>query len=188
MFSSLMLAAAIAAPANSPLSCAVMGSPTNDKSPAIMASGIRFPVCCPGCDGKLKKETAKYFEASVKAGKTVGEFLFDPVSRDRILAEDARSSMDYKGLRYHFSTTANLNTFKADPAKFAKKPAKETLFCVVMEEKIKTYDEADSYVDHEGVRYYMCCSDCKVKFQKDPKPYLSKTKPVAAAIFTKEEK
>lgn len=178
----------MAQPATDPLACAIMGSPTNEKSPIVEVNGFRFPVCCPGCDAKVEKDPAGTMAKVAKSGKTSAFFLFDPVSAMRLDAEDARTSMDYKGVRYYFETKANFEKFKADPAKYTKVPAKETLYCVVMKEDVKKYELATGYVDHNNVRYFMCCAECMEKFPKNPASYVGNATPKDAPLATKEEK
>jgi len=39
--------------------------------------------------------------------------------------------------------------------------------------------------EHEGVKYYFCCSGCRTKFQADPSKYLAKAGPAAAKAAPK---
>ncbi|MCG9893871.1 MAG: YHS domain-containing protein, partial [Fimbriimonadaceae bacterium] len=162
--------------AEPPLLCGVMGSPTKATSPAEMIAGIRFPVCCPGCDTKLKNEPAKYLKAAVESGRTIGEFLFDPVSGSRI--KDSKVYADHKGIRYRFASEANLKTFQTEPARFATAPAKETLTCPVMGVKVADYSKAGGFVDHNGVRMFICCPGCLGKLKSEPAKFAASAKDI----------
>jgi YHS domain-containing protein len=43
--------------------------------------------------------------------------------------------------------------------------------CPVMGMAIKSGEDAVSYADHEGTRYYFCCDSCEKLFLDDPKAY-----------------
>lgn len=153
------------APADA-LACPVMGSPVPAKAVGVDLAGVRYLMCCAGCDATFAKDTAKYTKA--KEGMTIGMSLFDPVNGTRIDMKKAKGPMDYKGTRYYFASDENLAAFKAESAKFAKNPEKEVMYCPVMKHDIENYDTAGSYVDYENVRYYLCCSDCQAQMKKDP--------------------
>jgi YHS domain-containing protein len=153
------------APADA-LNCPVMGSPVPANAKGVDYAGVRYLMCCAGCDTTFAKDTAKYTKA--KEGKTIGQSLFDPVSAVRVDVKKAKGPMDYKGIRYYFSSDDNAAAFKADMAKFTKAPEKEVLYCPVMKHGIENYDTAGSYTDFEGVRYYLCCGDCQAQMKKDP--------------------
>lgn len=42
------------------------------------------------------------------------------------------------------------------------------LFCPIMKHSIPSADKAEGFVDHEGVRYYVCCGMCLGKAKADP--------------------
>ena len=50
---------------------------------------------------------------------------FDPVSKEDIDIATSPYSYEYNGVLYYFSSAQNMETFKADPAKYAA-PAAET--------------------------------------------------------------
>jgi len=147
------------------LSCPVMGSPVPANAKGLDYAGTRYLMCCAGCDTTFAKDAGKYSKA--KEGKTIGVFLFDPVSGMRVDSKKGKGPIDYKGVRYYFSNDANLATFKGDSAKFATAPEKEVLYCSVMKHGIENYDTAGAYGDYEGVRYYFCCGDCLAAMKKD---------------------
>lgn len=154
-----------AAPADA-LSCPVMGEAVPAGAKGVDFAGVRYLMCCAGCDTTFAKDTAKYTKA--KEGKTIGMSLFDPVSGTRVDAKKAKGPLDYKGVRYYFASDANAATFKGDSAKYGKAPEKEVLYCPVMKHGIENYDTAGSYMDYENVRYYLCCGDCLAAMKKDP--------------------
>lgn len=170
----IALAAALQqdAAAQPALSCPIAGSPVSGKPGEVIEyAGIRFSTCCTDCGGTFKKDPAKALKASADSGKTVGVFLFDPISGARIEASKAAAYSDYKGVRYEFKTTDEKTTFDASPKKFATMPAKEALFCPVYKVKIAAYSEANGYVDSNGVRYYVCCGHCLGEMGKNAAKY-----------------
>lgn len=171
MITSLLFATALAGD----LVCPVMGSPVKAEAKPITVAGHEFRMCCAGCDTKFKEKPTQYLTAAAKKGSTIGEFLFDPVTQKRIYDDErAGGSMDYKGVRYYFASAANKAAFKAAPQKYTVVPKNEVMHCLVMDMKIRKYQVADSYSDSGDTRYYHCCTECKVKFDKSPATYTGK--------------
>lgn len=189
MILTTLLAAVAMVPATSgdgPIKCAVMHSPTNEKSVAIEYAGNKYPMCCGGCPAAFSKEPKKFIETAAKSGETIGETMFCPVSGEKLDWSKVKASMDYKGMRYGFCCDSCKGTFEKDPAKYAKAPVKESLVCPGSGETIKAYSEAAGFVDNGGVRYYTCCPDCFEKLRKDTAKVLGEgkakvTAPVAIA-------
>jgi len=131
--------------------------------------GTRYEMCCGGCPDGFKKEPATPLKSDKLKGKTVGIFLFDPISNARIDPKDAKGgASDYKGKRYYFATAEEKTTFDAEPKKFAAKtPKKEVLYCPVAGHAIKSYAAAGGYMDIDGTRYYTCCTSCLAKLKAD---------------------
>ncbi len=152
---------------DSPLKCAVLGSPTTAKSKAVEYEGIRFPFCCGGCPEAFTKEPAKYIAKAAKESGAIGISMFCPVSGERLDLDKVKATMDYKGIRYGFCCDSCPTEFKANPEKYVKVPPKESLVCPVSGEKIASYSAAAGYVDYQGVRYYACCSNCLPAMKKD---------------------
>lgn len=148
-----------------PTMCPIMGGPAAKGGPVVEYAGSRYEFCCPGCDATFQKDPAGALKAEKIKGKTVGVFLFDPVSHHRIDAKKAKGSTEFNGQRYYFETAANKATFDKDMKKFAAVPAKEALVCPVSHETIASYDKAGLYADYNGVRYYICCADCEGTFK-----------------------
>ena len=171
MILTTLIAAVAMVPAVSgdgPIKCAVMHSPTNEKSVAMEYAGARYPMCCAGCPAAFAKEPKKFLEGAAKSNDTIGATLYCAVSGEKLDWTKVKSSTDYKGIRYGFCCADCKTAFDKDPAKSAKAPEKESLVCPVSGETIKAYSEAAGYIDHEGVRYYTCCPDCLGKLRKDP--------------------
>lgn len=160
-----------------PLSCPTMGGPVSKGQPFTDYEGVRFTYCCAGCDTEFAKDPSGAIEKSVKAGKTVGVSLFDPISMKRIDSEKAKGGFsDYKGIRFYFANENEKATFDKEPKKYGTMPKKEALFCPVMGEVVKSYAKASGYADYEGVRYYFCCAGCDTKFAAEPGKYTPSAK------------
>jgi len=177
MFAPLIAMVVMLAPVQGaqPTMCPIMGGPAAKGGPVVEYAGARYEFCCPGCDGTFQKGPAAALKSDKIKGKTVGVFLFDPVSRKRIEAKDAKGgSVDFNGTRYLFSTAANKAAFEKDAKKLAAVPAKESLSCPVSAEVVETYAKASGYADHNGVRYYFCCAGCEAPFGKEMDKYAGK--------------
>lgn len=166
--------------------CPVQGDPAAKSGPAIDYKGVRYRMCCAGCDKAFAKNPDSFVKADKAKGKVLGYGLFDPVSGMRIIEDESKATRDYEGVRYHFSSVANAETFSKDPAKFGTNPKKEALFCPVMKHGIADYNEAGGYVDYNDVRYYSCCGDCMAamrkgmdKFAKNAEKYVKAPKALA---------
>ncbi len=153
------------------LSCPIMGGSIAADSTVVEYAGAQFKFCCPGCDAVFKKDPAKAIAEAVKKKETVGVFLFDPVSRNRLDIAKAKATLDHNGIRFPFESTANRDKFRAASARYASVPGKEALFCPVMQSKVASISKAAGYVDHGGVRYYTCCAGCNAPLAKEPSKY-----------------
>ncbi len=162
-----------------PFVCAVMGEAMADVTTKGYHdyNGARFWFCCGGCDATFKKDPLKNLEAQAKKGNVAGDFMFDPVTGNRLASPGIiAQTSDYKGIRFHFSSAANKATFDKEPAKYGTMPKKEALYCAVAGEEIENYASAASYVDFKGVRYYTCCAGCVNKMKSDPAKYAPSAK------------
>ena len=146
-----------------------MGNPIGDNAESVTYKGAKYSFCCPGCHDPFAKSPETYIRKAVSNRKTIGEFLFDPITGKRIQTKSLSS--DLKGLRFYFSSNKNKRTFDLSPAKYATIPSKENLTCAVMGSKIENPSKADSYADYQGVRYYFCCSACPPKFKGNEASY-----------------
>ncbi len=152
----------------SALVCPMTAEEVSASSASVDFAGTRYQMCCGGCPDEFKKDPTAALKSDKLKGKTVGTFLFDPISNARIEAKAAKGgSVDYKGTRYLFATAEEKATFTAAPAKFVKNPEKEVLYCTVVGHAIKNYASAGGYVDIKGTRYYTCCKDCLGKLKAD---------------------
>jgi YHS domain-containing protein len=149
-----------AAPADG-LKCPVMGSNAPAAGSATDYNGVRYRYCCGGCEGMFKEDPAKALKSERVKGLTLGAALFDPVSGKRVTLTNAKGgTSDYHGVRFHFLNAGNKSKFEADPKKYGTMPEKEAMYCPVLKIEMKNYYGANSFVDHEGVRYYLCCDGC----------------------------
>ena len=169
--------------------CPMLGSKANPNL-YVDYDGLRMYVCCGGCFASMQKDPAKLYAEGVEKKATFSESLFDPISHNRIQADKAEASSDYKGVRYYFKSNDEKAKFDASPKTFAVVPKKESLVCAVSKEKIGSYAEAGGYADYKGVRYYFCCGDCPTEFAKDPAKYAAavKDKVAAPAIHNEPKK
>ena len=149
------------------LSCATTGEPLGKSKLALDYGSTRYTFCCAGCPGAFQKDPAKTLKGDALKGKTVGEFLFDPTSGLRIDAKKAKASSDFNGVRYYFASTDAKAKFDAEPKSFTKPVTKEALYCPVMKHGLESVDKAGGYVDHSGIRYYVCCPNCLGETQKN---------------------
>lgn len=143
------------------------------KVPAItmVYGGATFGTCCGGCDTPFIKDPGGLIAKAAKASKTVGAFQFDPISGLRIEPAKAAAFSDHKAIRYFFASDAEKKSFDAAPAKYVGEIKSETYYCPIMEQDTN-FDEAASYADYKGVRYFMCCASCVKKFRSDPTKYV----------------
>ena len=163
--------------AETPLSCPVMpASNANFKGVKVDYSGVRVAFCCGGCDATFSSNPGKFLNGKDTKGKVYGYSLFDPVTMMPVVAEKAKGSTDYMGVRYYFLSEDNKAAFAKDMKKFGAMPKKESLFCPVSGEAIEGYAKAAGYADVDGTRFYLCCADCVPAFAKDPKGYAEKNK------------
>jgi YHS domain-containing protein len=166
------------------VACPMTGEASPSTGKAVDYNGVRYTMCCGGCDTPFKKDPAKALKSETLKGKLVGVSLFDPVSGARITEKAAKGgSTDFEGVHYYFASADEKKAFDAEPKKFTKPVEKEALYCVVMGHELKDYATAGGYVDIENVRYYTCCMDCNAALKKDPSlaaKAKSAVKPLAA--------
>ncbi len=156
----------------SPLSCPITLQPAVKGMSVTDYNGVRFTYCCPGCDKQFEKDPQASIDKSAKAGKTVGVFLFDPISRTPIQADKAKGGFsDFKGIRFYFNAPEEKSTFDKEPLRYGALPKKEALYCPVSKEKVESYAKASGYDDYNGVRYYYCCAGCEKPFTAEPAKY-----------------
>ncbi len=165
----------------SDVQCAVQPDPVNPKMGMYDYAGVRYGTCCAGCVAPFTKDPVKFIKAAAEANRTIGIALFDPMTGARIDAKKAPGGYsDFKGTRYFFATAASKTTFDTTPAKFAVTTAKEALYCPVMGHAVENYASAGAIADFDGVRYYLCCTDCLGTFKASPGQYAAKASAKAA--------
>ena len=148
-----------------PLTCPVMGGKADHKLAGSDYNGVRYSFCCPACKGTFEKSPEKFVKASRESKKTAGAFLFDPVSGNRLEHDKSIGGhSDFGGVRFLFEKEENKALFDKDPKRYGSLLSKEALYCPVSKEAVPSYADASGYVDHKGVRYYMCCPGCETKF------------------------
>lgn len=154
------------------LTCPIMKSPAPAGSPEAVVAGHVVRFCCHGCDEQFLKSPEKLL-ASMTGSQALAEFLFDPVSRMRINASEAKAERVYRGRRFYFFTAANAEAFDALPEVYAAVPSRENLVCPVMKNPVASHSAASGYADHGGVRHYFCCAGCEKPFEQDPSKYVA---------------
>ncbi len=164
------------APQSQYLTCAVNNNDTADDKLFVEYAGKNVFFCCDGCVPQFGKTPEKFMKTAADAKLTVAKFMFDPTTGKKISEKKARGSSDYMGVRYFFANADAKAKFDKNPKSFAEAPKKEALYCPVMQEPVASYSKADSYVDYDGVRYFMCCAGCYEPMTKDPKKYADPSK------------
>lgn len=175
MITTLITTLSILAPGTlhgDPLACPVMGGKVNHALASTDYNGVRYWYCCNGCKAAFEKDPAAALKSDKLKGKTSGVFLFDPVSGARLDHDKAiKESSDFGGVRFLFASAANKAAFDKDPKKYGTLPQKEALYCAVGKEAVASYEAASGFVDHKGVRFYMCCGGCEKDFAKAADKY-----------------
>lgn len=163
-----------------------MGSPIPSEPLDLTYRGLLVQFCCPGCDTEFLKDPERYLAQAETQNRVVAVALFSPVSGRRV--DSPALVQDYRGVRYPFDTDAERAEFVASPELFAAAPTRESLTCPVMGTVMPNHRSAVGYVDHAGVRYYLCCDGCDQTFQQDPAQYAAKVakavRPVSGTAVT----
>ncbi|NQS98003.1 MAG: YHS domain-containing protein [candidate division Zixibacteria bacterium] len=100
---------------------------------------------------------------------------------DAVVDEDTKYS-DYKGDRYYFCSPGCKPAFEADPVKYieemripgnvVKVKGKKQYFNCPITSEIGKLKKDTPFSDYNGKRYYLCCPDCKPKFDANPQEYI----------------
>ncbi len=92
-------------------------------------------------------------------------------------AIDTTVYADIQGQRVFFCCSGCISKMKADPDKYFKKAAEQSVLfqniqtvCPVSGDKI----DSTIYTDYQGRRIYFCCKQCVTDFQKSPSDVLAK--------------
>jgi YHS domain-containing protein len=83
----------------------------------------------------------------------------DALTREAI-PEGKAIEFSYLGKSYYFASEENLAKFKAEPIDYAK-----DLTCPIMGDAASK----ETFVEHNGTKYYLCCEMCVKKFNKKPR-------------------
>lgn len=162
--------------APAPLSCPVMGSAVAKPAEVIEFNGAKYGTCCAGCAASFSVDPAKALKEPKIKGKTVGVFLFDPITGNRLELDKAKATVDFGGLRYPFASEENKAAFLKDSKTLTALPKKEALTCPVMKSPVASISKASGFADFEGTRYYFCCAGCDTKFKANPASYVADVK------------
>ncbi len=151
--------------------CPIMGNKIPKDAPSVQYKGLLVTFCCAGCDATFLKEPEKFLAADYAEDATIAEFLFDPVSKHRITAAQAKAETSYRHVVYRFASEENKTKFLSNPELYVFIPDRESLVCPVMKNKSESHAATAGYDDFEGVRYYFCCPGCEEAFANDPAKY-----------------
>ena len=107
--------------------CPITGEPI-DPSVSIEQDGKTIYFCCKGCIAKYKANPAKYADALRPAAGLVAyakfakdDLVLSATALDKgVLKRSETKTVEYNGLTYFVSGDKAAETFKADPAKYAK--------------------------------------------------------------------
>jgi YHS domain-containing protein len=178
LFLTILMALGVQSPATEikapTLTCPIMLSSSPATGPKVDYNGMRYIFCCAGCDDMFIKDPQKALKNEKLKGKLVGYSLFDPVSGARLEVKDSKGHSDFNGYRYYFQSAANKAAFDKEPKKYTVAPTKEVLMCGVGGHEVDSYEGSGGYVDHNGVRYYVCCPSCHPKMKAEPAKYAAK--------------
>jgi len=141
-------------------------------------AGAKFGTCCGGgCAAAFEKDPQGLIAKAIAAKKTVGVFDYDPISGWRIDPAKGVAFSDYKAIRYWFASTDEKKKFDQAPGRYIKDVKSESYYCPIMDQPT-TSDNAASFGDYKGVRYFMCCTICVKKLRENPEKYMPEVKDV----------
>jgi YHS domain-containing protein len=174
------IASLVVAPVSGAI-CPVSGAPVPPNAPTVDAGGVRVRFCSADCKAKFKSDPVGVAEQAVKAGRTVGTSLFDPVSGHRLTASLARGGWaERDGVRYAFESASNRTAFLVSPERYDA-PKSECLYCPVMKVDLANYYGTAGFVNVNDVRIYVCCDGCFGTLKRSPDAYAAVGKQRAAA-------
>jgi len=160
------------------ITCPVTGEEIKTPFAVINYKGVGYDMCCGMCPGPFSKDPEKFLDPAKLKDSVVGVSYFDPVSGIGVKPNALHATTDsvgpsvYHGVAYYFQNADDQKAFEADPKKYTTIPDKEALYCPVMKEEVKDLSHSGGYADVNGVRYYICCSQCADMLRKDPSKYL----------------
>jgi YHS domain-containing protein len=156
------------------MTCPVTGEEVAKPFAVMNYKGTKFGMCCGMCPAQFAKDPEKFLKPDELKDRTVGVSYFDPVSGIAVDTEGKAPAgpSAYHGIVYYFQSADDQKTFDADPAKYTVVPDKEAIYCPVMKQEVSDIAHSGGYADVNGVRYYICCSQCAPMLAKDPTKYL----------------
>lgn len=191
-YTMLVLSAALALGFSGPLPAlycpATLEKITGNPTITVEYGGILFGTCCAGCGNPLVKNPRPLLLDAIKAKRTVGTFIYDPVTGMRIDGAKAPEYTDYASIRYFFNSKDEKKTFLANPKNYVSDVKIEAYFCPVT--KVATdWDHAAAFADFHGIRYFLADAESWKKFKAGPASYIenaaSETKEINAVIVKK---
>jgi YHS domain-containing protein len=109
------------------------------------------------------------------------KYFVCPVLGNQAVVDSTTAFSDFEGKRYFFCCPDCKGKFDKTPADYVKKlvlPANihdiskdGTHFICPITGEIGNLNDKTNYCDYNSKRYYLCCPDCKPKFEKDPAKY-----------------
>lgn len=151
-------------------------------------NGKTYYFCCPNCKEKFVKDSEKYTQQKSHEGhehaahEAQEEHMYgehkendtaiDPICGRKVKKTEAKATYEHNGKTYYFCMEGCKEKFMKEPEKHVKAD-NDTVTCPVSGDNFNKSDAADS-MEYEGKTYYLCCSECKEKFTKDPGKYAKK--------------
>lgn len=150
--------------------CPVSGETIKNSAKALkhVYNKKTYYLCCTGCLNKFKATPTAYINkkvvttASNKTAKTAS------CCEEETKANGECSSGEAK------DGGACCDAEKAVSAQTkTEEVSKDMLYCPVMDEVITDVQKVFT-IEHAGKTYYLCCTDCKKSFVKNPEKYIKK--------------
>lgn len=186
MIASLICGLALLAPPS--FTCPVAKHEAPNDGPKMDYAGIRYSLCCADCVPAFAKDPAK-FAMTKEKDQVIGVALFDMTSGKRIELKNAKATTTVQGVVFPFESAANKDAFvKVASAKDFALPKKEAVYCAVMNHPLASVEKSGGFVDHEGVRYYVCCAACLPKMKAEPGKFAGNAKSAVTEARASEVK
>jgi len=149
-------------------------------------NGVRVQLCCSDCVAGFRKDPAKALgKLGVKLAKNEKDKTVVDLANAKcpIMGKAAKPDVhgDVDGVRVHYCCPNCDKKAHKDPAKafaalgFVYIPSVVDLRntkCPISGDPA----DAETFVDHEGIRVHFCCPDCVAAFKKDPAAAYAKLK------------
>ena len=161
---------------NNPTCPIMKGRKVNGKHHGIY-KGIRYELCCGGCQKTFRKNPEKYVKDFNNEGKII------EVNNKKCPIMGGKVNKNhfaiYNGYKVYFCCPGCDKDFKKDPEKYLKElgiNANKNIIevnnntCPVMGGKAKD----EYYTIYNGYKVTFCCPGCEQSFNSNPKEYLKK--------------